>query len=265
MAETYETVSVTRAEGIVTVTLERPDKKNAINGAMWHELIAVFTQVEDEPDDRVLVITGRGDGFCSGADLTDSSVSDVTAGVGSSVRHMRIVGRCALALHELSKPTIAAVNGVAAGAGCNLALGCDLVIAADRARFIEIFAERGLVVDFGGSWILPRLVGLHRAKELVLLAEPVTAGEAHAMGLVNGVVAADALDAEVARIARRLASLPPVQLSASKRLLNQSLQVSMAEALESEGIAQSLMFRSTDTTEAMLALVQKREPTFRGE
>lgn len=265
MAESYETLSVQRGEGIVTVTLERPDKKNAINNAMWHELISVFAEVEDRADDRVLVVTGRGDGFCSGADLTDSSSGDALAGVGSSVRQMRLVGRCALALHELSTPTIAKVNGVAAGAGANLALGCDLIIAADHARFIEIFAERGLIVDFGGSWLLPRLVGLHRAKELVLLAEPVTADEAKAMGLVNRVVPAGELDDEVANVARRIASLPPTQLSISKRLLNQSYRASMAEALESEATAQSLMFRSADVIEAMLAFAEKREPTFRGE
>jgi 2-(1,2-epoxy-1,2-dihydrophenyl)acetyl-CoA isomerase len=265
MGEQYETVSVTRDEGIVTLMLERPDKKNAINGLMWRELIAVFDDVTERDDDRVLVITGRGDGFCSGADLTDDSGTGATSGVGSSVHWMRMVGRCALRLHELPKPTVAAVNGVAAGAGCNLALGCDLVLASDRARFIEIFTQRGLVVDFGGSWLLPRLVGLHRAKELVLLAEPVSAADALAMGLVNRVVPADQLPAETLRVASRLASLPPIQLSVSKRLLNNSFSTSMAGALEAEDVAQSLMFRSADTAEAMLAFVQKRDPEFTGE
>jgi 2-(1,2-epoxy-1,2-dihydrophenyl)acetyl-CoA isomerase len=262
--EGYETVSVSRESGIVTLTLERPDKKNAINATMWRELIAVFDEVTERDDDRVLVITGRGDGFCSGADLTDDGGAGATASVGSSVRWMRMVGRCALRLHELPKPTVAAVNGVAAGAGCNLALGCDLVVASDRARFIEIFAQRGLVVDFGGSWLLPRLVGLHRAKELVLLAEPVSAADAAEIGLVNRVVPADRLEAETARVATRLAQLPPVQLSVSKRLLNSAGNASMASALEAEDVAQSLMFRSADTAEAMLAFVQKRDPDFRG-
>jgi enoyl-CoA hydratase/carnithine racemase len=260
-----ETLRVARDDGVVTLTLDRPQKKNAIDGRMWHELLEVFEEVTERRDDRVLVITGAGDGFCSGADLTDASGADAVTGVGGSIEQMRLVGRCALRLHELPKPTIAAVNGVAAGAGCNLALGCDLVIASAAARFSEIFSRRGLVVDFGGSWILPRLIGLHRAKELVFLADTLDAGQAAELGLVNRVVPADRLAAEVDLLARRLAAMPPVQLSVSKRLLNQSGSVTMAEALESEAVAQSLMFRSADTAEALLAFAQKREPRFRGE
>jgi enoyl-CoA hydratase/carnithine racemase len=262
---TYETLRVERAGGVVTLTVARPVKKNAMNLRMFQELLAVFDEVTVRRDDRVLLITGEGDGFCSGADLTDPSAGQATAGAGASVDYMRLVGRCALRLHELPKPTVAAVNGVAAGAGCNLALGCDIVIASERARFIEIFSKRGLVVDFGGSWLLPRLVGLHRAKELAFLAESVDAAEAAEIGLVNRVVAPEALLDEARGIAAKLAGLPPIQLSVTKRLLNQSLSVSMADALEFEGIAQSLMFRTADTTEAMLAFAQKRDPEFRGD
>jgi 2-(1,2-epoxy-1,2-dihydrophenyl)acetyl-CoA isomerase len=264
-SRTYETLRVVRADGVVTLTVTRPEKKNAMNLLMFRELLAVFDDVTVRRDDRVLLITGEGDGFCSGADLTDPSAGEATSGPGASVDYMRLVGRCALRLHELPKPTVAAVNGVAAGAGCNLALGCDIVIASERARFIEIFSKRGLVVDFGGSWLLPRLVGLHRAKELIFLAESVDAGEAAEIGLVNRVVPADRLLAEARTLATKLALLPPIQLSITKRLLNQSLSVSMSDALEFEGIAQSLMFRTADTTEAMLAFAQKRDPLFRGE
>jgi enoyl-CoA hydratase/carnithine racemase len=260
-----ETLLVERADGVSTVTLHRPDKKNAINGRMWRELIEVFDEVADDRDARVLVITGEGDGFCSGADLTDEeNAEDLQGGVGGGLRSMRVVGRAALRLHELSIPTIAAVNGVAAGAGCNLALGCDLVIASDRARFSEIFSKRGLSVDFGGSWLLPRLVGMHKAKELVFLADIIDAAEADRIGLVNRVVAHDELDATVREIAGRLAALPPVQLSVSKRLLNQSLSVSMSDALEFEDVAQVLNFQSADTAEAVAAFVQKRPPKFTG-
>ena len=184
-----ETLRVSRADGIVTVVLDRPAKKNAINGTMWGELVALFDEVATRADDRVLVLTGAGDGFCSGADLTDDTNSrELRGGVGASLRQMRIVGRAALRLHQLPQPTIAAVNGVAAGAGCNLALGCDLIVASDRARFSEIFSRRGLSVDFGGSWLLPRLVGLHKAKELVFLAEVIDAAEAARIGIVNRVV-----------------------------------------------------------------------------
>jgi enoyl-CoA hydratase/carnithine racemase len=262
---TVETLLIDRTDGVMTVTLNRPEKKNAMNGLMWRELIALFDEIEEQGETRVLVITGAGDGFCSGADLTDTgNAESLTTGVGGSLRSMRVVGRAALRLHELPIPTVAAVNGVAAGAGCNLALGCDLVIASDRARFTEIFSKRGLSVDFGGSWILPRLVGLHRAKELVFLADIIDAPEADRIGLVNRVVPHDELTAAVAEVAQRLAALPPVQLSVSKRLLNQSLSVSMSEALEFEDVAQVMNFQSADTAEAVAAFVQKRSPEFTG-
>ncbi len=261
-----ETLLVERADGITTVTLHRPDKKNAINGRMWRELIQVFDEVADDRDARVLVITGAGDGFCSGADLTDQeNAEDLQGGVGGGIRSMRVVGRAALRLHELPLPTIAAVNGVAAGAGLNLALGCDLVIASDRARFSEIFSKRGLSVDFGGSWLLPRLIGMHRAKELVFLGDIIDAAEADRIGLVNRVVPHDELDATVREIAGHLAALPPVQLAVSKRLLNQSLSVSMSDALEFEDVAQVLNFQSADTAEAVAAFVEKRPPEFTGK
>jgi enoyl-CoA hydratase/carnithine racemase len=261
------TVIVERDEqGVVTLTLNRPDKKNAITIEMWHELIAVFDEVAESRTDRVLVITGAGDAFTSGADLTDMATGEsYTAGVGSSLHSMRLVGRAALRLHELPKPTIAAVNGVAVGAGCNLALGCDLIIASETARFSEIFVRRGLSLDFGGSWVLPRLIGLHKAKELAFLAEVISAEEAARYGIVNRVVEADALTKVVDEVAHRIAAQAPVQLSITKRLLNQSYSVSMNEALEFEDVAQTLAFSSRDTAEAMRAFVEKREPRFTGE
>jgi enoyl-CoA hydratase/carnithine racemase len=263
-----ETLIVERANGVVTVTLNRPEKKNAINGPMWRELIDVFEEVADTPSDRVLVITGAGDGFCSGADLSPGDNPDLATqdgGIGSTFRQMRVVGRAALRLHQLPQPSIAAVNGVAAGAGLNLALGCDLIVASERARFSEIFSKRGLNVDFGGSWLLPRLVGLHKAKELVFFADIIDAVEAERIGIVNRVVPADDLAKVAGELATRLAALPPIQLSISKKLLNQSFSVSMADALEFEDTAQAMNFASKDTSEAMLAFLQKREPKFTGE
>jgi enoyl-CoA hydratase/carnithine racemase len=259
-----ESLVIERADGVVTCTLNRPEKKNAVTQDMWLGLIDLFEAVATNPDDRVLVITGAGDGFCSGADLGDSGTSEAARGVGTAMAGMRIVGQAALGLHDLAKPTIAAVNGVAAGAGCNLALGCDLVIASDRARFSEIFSKRGLVVDFGGSWILPRLIGMHRAKELVLLADVIDATEAERIGLVNRIVEHDTLSGAVAEIANRLANMAPLTLAATKRLLNQSFSVSMAEAIEAENTAQALMSTTNDTTEAILAFFERREPRFTG-
>ena len=166
--------------------------------------------------------------------------------------------RCACT--SLPIPTIAAVNGVAAGAGCNLALGCDLIVASDHARFTEIFAKRGLAFDFGGSWVLPRLVGLHQAKELAFLAEIVDAQEAERIGIVNRVVPHAELAKEVDELATRIAAMPPLQLAMIKRQLNDGLNRTMAEAIEYEGVVQALMATSHDTAEAMIAFLQKRDP-----
>lgn len=260
-----EGLLVERANGVVTLTIDRPARKNAITGEMWRGLVETFDDLATRRDDRVLVITGAGDAFCSGADLTAAADGEATSGTGAAVASMRMVGRAALRLHELPLPTVAAVNGVAAGAGCNLALGCDLIVASDRARFTEIFAKRGLALDFGGSWLLPRLIGLHRAKELAFLADIIDASEAERIGLVNKVVPHERLAAEVAALASRLAAMPPLQLAVIKRQLNDGLSHTMAEAIESEDLAQALMFSSRDTAEALIAFVDKREPRFTGE
>ena len=250
-----ETLIVNRADGVVTVTMNRPDKKNAANSTMWQELLACLREVADRGGDRVLVLTGAGDAFSSGADLTDAGNGD------GPLSWMRRVGDVALTLHRLPKPTIAKVNGVAAGAGCNLALGCDLIVASDDARFTEIFVRRALSIDFGGSWLLPRLVGLHRAKELALLGDLVSAKEALELGLVNRVLPASELDSFVDGWARQLAAGPPIALSMTKSLLNQAFEVSMAQALDDEGRCQVINFSTADTAEAMAAFIEKRPPT----
>lgn len=254
-----ETLIVERDAGVVTVTMNRPEKKNAANGQMWDELGAIFSEVADTDSDRVLVVTGAGGAFCSGADLSDSS--SLTR---NGLTRMRHIGDSALALHRLTKPTIAKVNGVAAGAGANLAFGCDLIVASSDARFSEIFARRGLSVDFGGTWLLPRLVGLHKAKELAFFAEVIGADEAERLGLVNRVVPAGELDAFVDDWARRLASGPPMALSMTKTMLNNSLMVSMDQALEDEARSQSVNFGTNDFREAVSAFLEKRDPTFEG-
>jgi 2-(1,2-epoxy-1,2-dihydrophenyl)acetyl-CoA isomerase len=253
-----ETLQVARAEGIVTITLDRPAKKNAMNDQMWDELLATFREIADSSDDRVVVITGAAGEFCSGADLTGRS------GNRHQLAAMRHVGDVASALHRLPQPTIAKVRGVAVGAGCNLALGCDLVVAGETARFAEIFAKRGLSVDFGGSWLLPRRVGLHRAKELAFFADIIDAVEAERIGLVNRVVADTDLDAFVLDWATRLASGPPIAVAMTKRLLDNAMNVTMEEALDDEGMAQTVNFGTRDTPEAIMAFVEKRPPNFEG-
>jgi 2-(1,2-epoxy-1,2-dihydrophenyl)acetyl-CoA isomerase len=255
-----ETLLVDRApNGVVRLTLNRPEKKNAINRTMFDELLAVFREVNDSTTDRVLVITGAGDAFCSGADLADRAGDP-----RHLLQRLHWVADIALALHRIPKPVIAQVNGVAVGAGMNLALGCDLILAADTARFSEIFARRGLSIDFGGSWLLPRLVGLHRAKELAFFGDIVSAKEAAELGLVNRVVPAGELAALTAEWADRLAAGPPLALAMTKRLLGNAFSMTMDEALEAEGWAQTVNGGTEDTREALRAFLEKREPRFHG-
>ncbi|MHB1855632.1 MAG: enoyl-CoA hydratase/isomerase family protein [Acidimicrobiales bacterium] len=254
-----ETLLVGQDGGVLTVTLNRPQVRNAMNDQMWDELLEVFRGAATHDAVRVIVIAGAGGAFCSGADLSGSSGL-----MQQPLVHMRHVGDVALALHRLPKPTIAKVGGVAAGAGCNLALGCDLVVASDEARFSEIFARRGLSIDFGGSWVLPRLIGLHKAKELAFFAEVISAAEAERFGIVNRVVPAAELDAFVDDWAKRLAAGPPLALSMTKTLLNASSSATMDEALEDEARSQAVNLRTSDASEAMRAFVEKRDPTFTG-
>jgi 2-(1,2-epoxy-1,2-dihydrophenyl)acetyl-CoA isomerase len=252
-------ILVHRSLGLVTVTLNRPEVLNAINTDMWRDLAGIFTEVADNDEDRVMVVTGAGGAFSSGADLGAAA-----AATRHPLNRMRGVGDAALALSRIPKPTIARVDGVAVGAGLNLALGCDLVVASDRSRFSEIFARRGLSVDFGGSWILPRLVGLHKAKELVLLAGMLSAGEAAEAGLINRVVAVSDLDTVVGEWVATLMAGPPLALSLSKNLLNRSFEMSMEQAVEAEAQAQAVNLASADVQEARAAFVEKRTPTFQG-
>lgn len=254
-----KTLVVERAAGIVTVTMNRPEKKNAIDYTMFCELLEVFSDVTESVDDRVLILTGAGGDFCSGA--------DITAGGGPD-RHMlasmKFYGSVGLALHQVPKPTIAKIRGVAVGAGLNLALGCDLVAASEEARLSEIFARRGLSLDVGGSWLLPRLIGLHKAKELALLADIISAQEAERIGLLNRVLPDAELDAFVDDWAKRLAAGPPIALAQSKRLLNNAFNYGLAEAMDAEGMAQAVNSATADAQEARTAFVEKRDPVFKG-
>ena len=268
----FETLIVERDGGIVHVTMNRPERKNAANAAMWNELLRVFREVAASPTDRVLVLTGAGGAFCSGADVSGMASTGAADADGDAASEpkphqlaaMRHISEVATALHRIPQPTIAKVRGIAAGAGMNMALLCDLVVASDNARFSEIFARRGLTLDFGGSWILPRRVGLHRAKELALLADIIDAAEADRIGLVNRVVVDAELDDFVAQWATRLAASAPIAISQSKRLLNNSSALTLEQALDDEGSTQTINFTTADTAEAVMAFLEKREPTFRG-
>lgn len=261
--DSWETLLVERKDGVVTVTMNRPERKNAANGKMLTELREIFTEVEETNDDRCMVLTGAGGAFCSGADLSDPN-GPATDPTKSGLTRMRRLGDVALALHRVSKPTIAKVDGFAVGAGCSLALACDLVVCTDTSKFSMIFAKRALALDTGASWLLPRLVGLARAKEIAFFGGMWSGSEAASMGLVNRVLPAGEIDAFVDDWARTLAAGPPLALSMSKTLLHGSSMASMEQALEDEARCQALAFSTADTQEAMAAFKEKREPTFIG-
>ncbi|MEX2323346.1 MAG: enoyl-CoA hydratase/isomerase family protein [Acidimicrobiia bacterium] len=251
----------TRDDGPVRwLTISNPGRRNAVPMGSWRDLAAVFDDFEASPA-RVLVITGDGEDFCSGADLSD------LGGAASTTRAydaMTDVGAAASALHRITKPTVAAVDGYAVGAGMNLALGCDIVIASERARFAEVFVKRGLTLDFGGTWVLPRLVGLARAKELALTGRTVEAAEAMAMGMVARVVPPADLAGSAASLAAELAAGAPLAQRFIKTGLDTSAGSSFDDGLAYEQAAQSLLFGTADVVEGMVAFLEKRPPEFEG-
>lgn len=252
---------VERADGVVTATLNRPARKNALTYRLFDELRALFEEVDATASDRAVVLRGAGGAFCSGMDLADASSARGTEG---GAPPMARINAAAQALHDLSKPTIAAVDGLAVGAGMSLALGCDLVVASSHARFSAIFVRRGLSIDFGLSWLLPRLVGAAKAKELCVLGDFVDADEALALGLVCAVVAPGSLDGAVAALASRLAAGPTVAIAQDLALLDASLGRSFAEALDAEAASQALSLSTTDAAEAIAAFLAKRDARFEG-
>jgi 2-(1,2-epoxy-1,2-dihydrophenyl)acetyl-CoA isomerase len=236
--EVASSLGIHREGGVVVLTLDRPERRNAIDVPLWHALARAIDEIGERPEDRVLILTGAGSTFCAGGDLSGAGGADATdAGdpVEGATRAMReSVGAACLALHRLPKPTLAAVEGTAAGAGANLAFGCDLVLAGASARFGEVFVRRALPVDSGGSWLLPRLVGLQKAKELLFFGDWIGADEAAHIGLVNRLVAEGQALEEARGWAQRLAASSPRALAWIKRVLHTSFDASFEEALDAE-------------------------------
>ncbi|WP_404386405.1 enoyl-CoA hydratase-related protein [Knoellia locipacati] len=251
------TLIANRVDGILTLTLNRPERKNALDDSTIQHLQDELRVARDDVGIKALVVTGAGGDFCSGADV------GAERRPGHPVDRMRWFGDTALLLHEMPKPVIAKVSGVAVGAGCNLAIAADVVVATPDARFSEIFSRRGLSVDFGGTWLLPRVVGLQQAKRLALLAEIVDAEEAHRIGLVTWVKEAAEIDGFVDDLARRFCQGPPVALAQTKAMLDQSSAIGFRDALDNEARAAAINL-ATDALEARRAFVEKREPTFDG-
>ncbi len=257
----FETLQTAFGEGVLTITLNRPDVLNAVNLQLTTELSEAVRLAERTPEVRCVILTGAGKGFCSGQDLRDrAGVGEVSYADSLRQRYNPIV----LRLRTMEKPVIAAVNGVAAGAGCNLALAADLRIASDRASFIEVFSRVGLIPDSGGSFILPRLVGLAKAMELAYTADTVDAAEALRIGLVNRVVPHDELETASLDLARRLAQGPTRGFGLTKRAFNYALTASLDAALEYEAHMQELAGRTADHREGVNAFLEKRPPRFEG-
>lgn len=262
-----EGIGLTRDAGVATITLNRPNVKNALTPELFAELGRCFDEVAANPGDRVVVLTGSGEAFCSGADLSagGDQVGRVTQGPIVRREFTRETLLPALKLHRLPKPTIAAVNGVAAGGGCNLALGCDIVFAGQSARFAQVFVKRGLAVDYGGTWLLPRLIGLQKAKDLAFRGDAIDSQEALDLGLALEVVADDQLMKRVDEYARMLAAKPPIALSLIKTGMNRLMDAGFEEGLEFEADAQTICFGSKDFRAAMIAWLNKTEGVYTGE
>jgi len=254
-------IMVERADGVVTLTLNRPDRRNAVSIAMWEELARQLAEIQARADDRVLVLTGAGGVFCAGGDLGGAPAEgdeSASRSNGLFVLESTVVA-VAVALHRLSKPTIAAVDGTAAGAGANLALGCDLVLASDRARFGQVFIRRALPIDSGGTWLVPRLIGIQKAKELAFFGDWVEAAEAERIGLVNRVVPAAELSETAREWATRLATRSAPALALIKRGLNSSFETSFAQALDAEAAALILCTSTPEAAEALRGFFEKSD------
>ncbi|MXZ90370.1 MAG: enoyl-CoA hydratase/isomerase family protein [Chloroflexi bacterium] len=263
----YESLTVERDGQIAVVTLNRPEKLNAIDRALHLEMMDAGRELRDDDGVRAVIFTGAGRGFCSGADLTADRSRPENPARGERLDEYNWVGRQAMMIYrELDKPTIAAVNGVAAGAGMGLALACDMRVGCENTRFKTVFIERSLSPDSGLSWFLPRIVGVSRAMDLVYTSRSVDAEEAWRLGLLDRMSTAENLLADAKELARQIAFWPPVAMQMSKRALQRSLDADLEDQLRYE--THSIVFARRaphDVAEAAASFRERRAPNFTGE
>jgi 2-(1,2-epoxy-1,2-dihydrophenyl)acetyl-CoA isomerase len=260
----YNTIEFVIADGVATLTLNRPKSLNSFNAEMFTEIRAALKQVKGSPEIRCLLITGAGRGFCAGQDLSDRNVApgEQMPDLGASVENN--YNPLIRTIKGLEMPVVCAVNGVAAGAGANLALACDLVFAARSASFIQSFCKLGLIPDSGGTWHLPRLIGHARAMGLALLGDRLSAEQAEQWGLIWKCVDDAQLPEEANKVARHLATQPTFGLSMIKRAINASYTHTLDQQLDLERDFMRLGGRSEDYREGVKAFIEKRPPLFRG-
>lgn len=251
--------------GVSWITLNRPEAMNAVTWDQRERIIALLAEASADPAVRAVVLTATGRGFCAGADLRGTPAPTRERAPGDVARTIRLgAQRLVAAVLDCEKPVIAAVNGTAAGIGAHLAFACDLVLAADTARFIEVFVRRGLVPDGGGAYLLPRLVGPQRAKELMFFGDALTAADAERLGLVNRTVPVGELEALAKEWAARLATGPTRALALTKQLVNASLDGDRATAFAAEAAAQEINMTTRDADEGVASFVERRTPEYRG-
>jgi enoyl-CoA hydratase/carnithine racemase len=260
----YEHIQVAEADCITTITLNRPDKLNAFIGHMRRDLAEALEHAGSDRGTRVVIITGAGRAFCAGGDVAFMAELMRRRDAEEFSRMLGAGRRVILAIRQMTKPVIAAINGPAAGAGFNLALACDLRIAANNATFSQSFAKVGLHPDWGGTYFLPRLVTPNKACEMFFLGESIDAAEAARLGIVNQVVAPEELESATMQLAQRLRAAPPIALAAAKHAVYQSQAEDLDEMLRYETEAQLRCFDSDDGHEGVHAFLEKREPKFTG-
>lgn len=264
----YEHLTVDRKDTVALITLNRPDKLNALNRGLQLEMVQVCQELQEDDGVRVIVWTGAGRGFCSGADLTGARPTGEPERQPRSQRldEFGWVGAQAVSVYRLGKPTIAAVNGVAAGAGMSLALACDLRVGSENTRFKTVFIERSLSPDSGMSFFLPRIVGYSRAADLIYTSRAVDAEEAHRIGLLDRLFPAEKLIDEALALAAQIAFWPPVAMQSAKRVLQHNMHVELEEALRYETAGLGFARRAPhDVAESRASFVERRPPVFTGE
>ena len=260
----YENILISENEGILTITLNRPEKLNSFIGHMRRDLAEALEHAGSDRSVRVVIITGAGRAFCAGGDVAYMAELMQRKDAEEFSRILGAGRRVILAIRQMTKPVIASVNGPASGAGCNLALACDLRIASNTATFSESFAKVGLHPDWGGTYFLPRLVAPNKACEMFFLGESIDAEEAARLGIVNQVVAPEELEATTLQLAERLRAAPPIALAAAKHAVYMSQASELEEMLRYETEAQLRCFESDDGHEGVRAFLERREPKFTG-